>query len=87
MAFFTGTVLDLGTSWAAGDALLASFSLTLDDDTRFAMGVGFATAVPEPRTGLLLLFGLVVLAQRRSTRAARGAARAGRWRRARAARA
>jgi hypothetical protein len=65
MAFFTGTVLDLGIGWNKGDKFLAHFDLVLGAGTHFEMGLGYATAVPEPGTGLLLVFGLLVLARTR----------------------
>jgi hypothetical protein len=65
IAFFAGTALDLGVGWNAGDEFVAHFDLLLGAGTRFEMGLGYATAVPEPGTGLLIAFGLVVLASRR----------------------
>jgi hypothetical protein len=64
--YFAETVLDLGTGWNAGDALLARFELDLGADTTFALGIGFAMAsVPEPGTAVLLALGLVTVALRR----------------------
>jgi hypothetical protein len=64
MEFFFGQVLDLGTGWQSGDKLLAHFDLALGTDTRFAMSLGYLS-VPEPGTGLLVVFGLLVLARTR----------------------
>jgi hypothetical protein len=62
IAFFTGNALDLGGGWEVGDKFTAHFGLVLGAGTRFEMGLGYATAVPEPSTVLLLLFGLIVFA-------------------------
>jgi hypothetical protein len=62
MAFFLNQILDLGTGWQAGDKLLAHFDLALGADTRFAMSLGYLS-VPEPGTGLLVVFGLLALAR------------------------
>jgi hypothetical protein len=59
IAFFTDSALDLGYGWNAGDKFLAHFDLALDAGTRFTMNLGYATAVPEPDTALLLVFGLI----------------------------
>ena len=64
IAFFSGSVLDLGFGWNAGDEFAAHFVLELGAGARFEMGLGYATAVPEPGTGALLVIGLVVFAWR-----------------------
>jgi hypothetical protein len=38
-------------------------ALTLNSDAEFAMGLRYATAVPEPGTRLLVVFGLLALAR------------------------
>jgi hypothetical protein len=64
LAFFANQLLDLGL-WSAGDKLLAHFDLELGVDTRFEMAMAYA--VPEPGTGLLLVFGLILCAIYRVT--------------------
>ena len=65
LAFFTNTLLDLGTGWKAGDKLLAHFDLALGTGTRVEMGLAYA--VPEPGTALLLVLGLILIAIYRLT--------------------
>ncbi|TMA30361.1 MAG: hypothetical protein E6J87_18405 [Deltaproteobacteria bacterium] len=63
MTFFAGTLFDLGPGWSAGDHFLAHFDLALAAHSEFAMNVGYATAVPESGTGVLLVFGLIAIAR------------------------
>ena len=63
-------MFDLGDGFERGDAVQASFELTLSGEGAYGMGLGFAMIVPEPGTGLLLAFGLVAvgLSRRRTVR-------------------
>ncbi len=69
-AFFDDNVIELGDLMAAGVDRLLDLHIEFELTTT-ANGQGFGTKfivggiVPEPSTGLLLTFGLVVLARRR----------------------
>jgi hypothetical protein len=70
LAFFEGSPFDFGSVFDASEVaqpFAAIFEATLGAGDGFAIGLGFLTAVPEPGTGLLLMLGLIVLSNRRST--------------------
>jgi hypothetical protein len=67
-AFFQDRVFDLGLGLVGGDEVRVRLALTIGGESSFGSGLAYGTVVPEPGTGLLLGFGLLLLP-------ARGAAR------------